>query len=90
LHLTGEPSEDDLDRISLALFNNVETVGNREQIYTIASTSGFNVGRFEYAAQCGFLSKRTTLLESGTIAPVPSTYLDAVATTAISPEDWWP
>jgi hypothetical protein len=33
-------------------------------MYKIASTPGFNVGRFEYAAQYEFLSKRTTLLES--------------------------
>jgi hypothetical protein len=60
---------------------------NRELIYTIASTPGFNVERFEYAAQYEFLSKRTTLLDSGTTAVVPSTSLNDVATTVMGAED---
>jgi hypothetical protein len=47
LQLTGGPSEDDLYRVSHALFNNVVTKGNRELMYKIASTPEFNVGRFE-------------------------------------------
>jgi hypothetical protein len=87
LHLTGGPSEDDLGRVSLALLNSVATIGNRELIYTIASTPGFNIGRFEYATQYEFLSKHKNLLESGTTAVVPSTSLNAVATTVMGAED---
>jgi hypothetical protein len=76
-----------LDRVSIALFNNVVTIGNRELIYTIASTPEFNVGRFEYAAQYEFLSKRTTLLESGTAAAVSSTSLDAASTATFGAEE---
>jgi hypothetical protein len=54
LQLTGGPSSYDLDRVSIDLFNNVVTIGNRELIYTIASTPEFNVGRFECAAQYEF------------------------------------
>jgi hypothetical protein len=57
--------EDDLERVALALFNNVTAIGNREHIYTIAATPGFNVRRFEYAAQYKGLSTQTCLLASG-------------------------
>jgi hypothetical protein len=87
LQLTGGPIDDDLNRVTIALFNNVVTIGNRELIYTIASTPEFNVGCFEYAAQYEFLSKRTTLLESSTAAAVPSTSLDAAATATIGAEE---
>jgi hypothetical protein len=87
LQLTGGPSDDDLDRVSIALFNNVVTIGNRELIYTIAWTPEFKVWRFEYAAQYEFLAKRTTLLDSGTAAAVPSTSLDAAATATIGAEE---
>jgi hypothetical protein len=50
LHLTGGPSEVNLGRVSLALFNNVVTIGNRELMYKIASAPEFNVGRFECRA----------------------------------------
>jgi hypothetical protein len=73
LQLTGSPSEEDLHRVSLARFSNVVTIGNRKLMYKIASTPGFNVGRFEYAAQYDFLSKHTTLLESATTASASST-----------------
>jgi hypothetical protein len=62
-----------LHRVSLARFSNVVTIGNRKLMYKIASTPGFNVGRFEYAAQYDFLSKHTTLLESATTASASST-----------------
>jgi hypothetical protein len=62
-----------LHRVSLALFNNVVTIGNRKLIYKIASTPELNVGQFEYAAQYDFLSKHTTLLESATTASASST-----------------
>jgi hypothetical protein len=71
LQLTGGPRKDELDRASLDLFNNLVAIGNGELIYTIASTPEFNVGRFEYAEQYEFLSKRMSLLKSGTAAAVP-------------------
>jgi hypothetical protein len=58
MQLTGAPSENDLERAALALFNNVTAIGNRELIYTIDANSGFNVGRFEYAAQYKFYRSR--------------------------------
>jgi hypothetical protein len=54
LHLTAAPTGD-LDRIALALFNNVVTMGNRELMYTIATNPDYIVGGFEYAPQYEFL-----------------------------------
>jgi hypothetical protein len=87
LHLTGAPTKGELDRIALALFNNVVTMGNRELMYTIATNPDYNVGRFEYAAHYDFLSKNTTLLESGSPTPVQSVSQVAAGTGPLEAEN---
>jgi hypothetical protein len=83
LQFTGAPSEEDLDRVALALFNNVVTISDRELMYTIVSNPGYNVGRFEYAKQFKFLLQQTTLLEAGISSSVcsPNEETDAFEAT---------
>jgi hypothetical protein len=87
LQLTGGPSDKDLDRVALALYNKVATIGNRELIYTIASTPGYNVGKFEHAAQYEFLARHTTLLEAGVSPTTVAGFPEGSVDTAVGPGD---
>jgi hypothetical protein len=74
MKLTGSPTEEDINRVALALFNGSLPVGNKELAYNIVSTPRFNVGKtFEYQDQLDFLVKHTTLLDAG-ISPGPPSH----------------
>jgi hypothetical protein len=66
MELTGGPTEDELDRVALALFNRAVKIGDRQLIYAITTTPGYYIGNdFCYQDQYEFLVTRTTVLEAG-------------------------
>jgi hypothetical protein len=65
MNLTGSPTEEDINRVALALFNCAFPAENKELAYSIESTPRFDVGKtFEYQDQYDFLVKHTTLLDA--------------------------
>jgi hypothetical protein len=59
MELTGSAKEEDTCRFTLALFNGAVNFGNKELVYSIASTPGYNIDKaFEYQDQYGFRTKR--------------------------------
>jgi hypothetical protein len=84
MELTGSQNEEDLCRVALALFNDTVQVGNKELIYNIARTPGYNVGKnFEYQDQYMFLAKYTTVLEAG-MSPGPLSHENSTTAAAHS------
>jgi hypothetical protein len=82
MELTGSPTEEDLSRVALALINGVLQIGNKELVYSIVSTPGYNVGKaFEYQDQYDFLVKHTTVLEAG-ITPGPPSHHNSMNAAA--------
>jgi hypothetical protein len=66
MELTGGPTEDELDRVALALFNGAVKIADRQLIYAITTTPGYYIGNdFCYQDQYEFLVTRTTVLEAG-------------------------
>jgi hypothetical protein len=79
-------SEEDINRVALALFNGALPVLNKELEYNIVSTLRFNVGKtFEYQDQYNFLVKHTTLLDAG-ISPGSPSHQNS--TIALQPTSW--
>jgi hypothetical protein len=55
MELTGGPTDDDLNRVALDLFNYFVKVGDKQLIYAIASKPGYYVGKdFYYQDQYKF------------------------------------
>ena len=86
MKLTGSPTEEDINRVALALFNDALPVGDKELVYSILSTPRFNVGKtFEYQDQYEFLVKHTTLLDAGISPGSPSHQNSTIALQPTSP-----
>ena len=86
MKLTGSPTEEDINRVALALFNDALPVGDKELVYSILSTPRFNVGKtFENQDQYEFLVKHTTLLDAGISPGSPSHQNSTIALKPTSP-----
>jgi uncharacterized protein YcfJ len=71
MQLTAGSTEDDLDRVALALFKESVNIGDKNLIYTISTTPGYNVGKdFCLQDQYEFVVARTTVLEA-VATPLP-------------------
>jgi hypothetical protein len=82
MQLTGSSAEDDLDRFSLAFFNKSVNFWDKQLIYAIATTPGYNVGKEVcFQDQYEFFVAQTTVLEAVSI-PVPSVSPGSVSQVA--------